>query len=144
MSLGSIRITINSLPKASNNFILFFTGSKSAKKSQVVAKDNKKFDINAPFQDNVPQPTINSEYSPEAAFFADKFAPQIPQAADQAPATAQAPDLEQADAPSKNKEAEPDLEFPQGPAAGFSNNTNDQQQFAPNPMNVSQFSPMGK
>lgn len=104
--------------------------SLSKKKSQIVAKANKKYDINAPFQDNVPQPTINSEYSPEAAFFADKLPPSPAQASDQAPD--QAPDQAQADSPPENKEAEPELEFPQAPAAGFTNNT--QVPFAPNPM----------
>lgn len=97
----------------------------------MAAKPKKKSDVTAPFEANIPQPTLNSELSPEAPAFFNNAASSF-QARDQA----------QADSPPDNKEGGPEQQFAQMPASGFVNNT--QTSFAANPMNATQFSSMGE
>ena len=104
-----------------------FLGRASVKKSKVAANPKKKFDISAPFQVNIPQPSLNSEFSPEAPAFFEK-----------APVSLQSPDQAQADSPDTGT----DQQLPQMPASGLMNNT--QTQLAMNPMNATQFSAMGR
>lgn len=100
--------------------------TENAKKSIVVEKGGKKFDISAPFNANVPQPQLNSEFSPEAAsFFPEQVSAQAPTA-----------DQPQQDAPSDGERAEPEAPFQPAPASAMPS--------APNPMNASQFAAMGQ